>query len=191
MLEVFVPQLESGDEVFIIGDGPTPAARRMVESVSCPRIIYDEMGPYWNWGNPQRNWAMDRAKGEFLVFLDDDDDPHPRGLQFIKQGAARNPDRVHMFRVHCPFGFLPYGGKVIPCHVSGQCIIPPNDKKKLGRWSGKYSADMDFITGTLAHYPPDSIMFHDEVICHVEVAGPGLLGHEIADCPPLLEERTP
>ncbi len=32
-------------------------------------------------------------------------------------------------------------------------FVPPNKPERLGRWSGRYAADYDFITSTLAKYP--------------------------------------
>lgn len=174
-----LPQLGFGDEVIVIGDGPTPAAREIVRKAACPIIKYLEHGPIWNYGNPQRNLGMERATRRFLMFIDDDDDPIPDGIATVRTLIARSPDRPHIFRISVPWGFIPKTRKVSFANVSGQGFIPPNVKGRLGKWSGRYEGDYDFISGTVAFYGPDAVVWHEEVICHVVPAGRGKIGHDI------------
>lgn len=179
VMGILVPQLSSGDEVFVIGDGPTPSARAMMEFFVHPGIHYEEMGPIWNWGNPQRNWGMERAKKDFLVFLDDDDEPVPGGLNLVRKLIAPDPSKPHVFRVSLPWGTIPTRKEIVTDNLSGQCVIFPNDPERLGRWTGRYAADFDFIKSTLAHYKPGEIVWHDEIVCTVKPAGRGTIGREI------------
>ena len=178
MLSIVVPQLVKGDEVLVVGDGPTPAARKIVESFKSSFIKYEEHGPIWNYGNPQRNLAMSKATGQFLMFVDDDD-PVPGNVGIVKKAVAAIPDRPHMFKISIPGrGLFPNVRKVACGIVSGQGFVPPNIKRLLGKWSGRYVADFDFISSTAALYGEGAIIWHDDIICEVKPAGRGTIGKE-------------
>lgn len=181
VLEILLPQFGPGDESLIIGDGPQPEAKKIIEKHSSPYITYWEYGPIRNFGNPQRNQALDRAKGQFIVFVDDDDTPEPNCVAMIKNAVAQTPQKPHMFRMHFIQGtILPRGNVFQYGNVSGQMFVAPNIKGKVGRWSGRYGADFDFMMTTLAHHPPNSIVWRPEITCRIGFAGPrGAGGREI------------
>src|SRR5207245_1561408 len=66
-------EIGSRDEVLIVGDGPQPLARALAGGLD-RRFRYFEHGPTGHKGNEQRQLAISKATGNFLVFIDDDDD---------------------------------------------------------------------------------------------------------------------
>lgn len=171
MLDSLLPQLTPDDEVLVIGDGPRPRAGEICASYGNLVIKYWEIPLIMNFGNPQRNEAIRIAKCSHIHFLDDDDRSMDGAVATIKKAASLFPGRPLMFR-------MPYTNTVIwrnpvvqVANVSGQMFVAPNDKGRLGKWSGKYGADYDFITSTCALYPPDSVVWRDELVAHQGLAG--------------------
>lgn len=166
MLDLLLPQLEPGDECLIIGDGPQPNAKAIVDCLANPAVVYFEHGPIWNYGNPQRNLAIARAKGKFLHFVDDDDRPIPGGIALMKNAIARVPDKPHMFKMHHKDRILWGNTAIAMGNISGQMFVPPNTPDRLGRWSGNYAADFDFIRSTLSTYPEgqSAVVWESDVI---------------------------
>jgi glycosyltransferase involved in cell wall biosynthesis len=167
MLNRLKPQLEEGDEVFVIGDGPQPSDKATVEEIGHPAVRYSEIPLTRNYGNPQRNLAIEQANGDYLFFIDDDDLPSPHALSVIRKAAKEVPGRPFMFKMMHKTMELWREPLVKIGQVSGQMFVAPNVKERLGRWSGRYEADFDFITGTLALYPDktSAIVWRNENIC--------------------------
>jgi glycosyltransferase involved in cell wall biosynthesis len=174
MLSGLLPQLESTDEVFVIGDGDQPKAREIVKELASPLIQYWEIPLIRNFGNPQRNEAIKVAKGDYLCFVDDDDRVHPNYASVIKDLAGKNPGRPLMVRMKAFCGILWRDKNPSFGNMSGQMFVPPNVPDRLGKWSGKYEADFDFIWSTLNKYPDRerSIVWGEEVIVSQGWAGP-------------------
>lgn len=172
MLKGLLPQLTEGDEILIIGDGPQPNALKIVDEFKNPIIRYWEIPLIRNYGNPQRNIALKEAKADYVMFVDDDDEVNPDSIRKVKKVARKYPGLPMMFKMYhrkTPLWRTP----VISCgNVSGQMFIVPNVKEKLGRWSGNYHADFDFMTSTVALYPPNSVLWRHEFITKQGWAGP-------------------
>ncbi len=179
MLDGLLPQLEAGDEVLIIGDGPQPNAKTIVDSLASPFIQYWETEPIRNYGNPQRNEAIARSKGDYLMFVDDDDTVDSHAVCTVRKAAKEFPGIPLMFKMlhngHIILWDVP---QVAYGHVSGQMFVTPNVKGKVGTWSGKYGADFDFMTSTLALYPEGTaaVKFLEDVITIQGYAGPNGAG---------------
>ena len=179
MLEGLLPQLADGDEVLIIGDGPQPNAKLIVEGLASPFIQYWESPLIRNYGNPQRNEAITKAKGDYLMFVDDDDTVDSQAIRTVKKAAKEFPDIPLMFKMlHNGHAILWDIPQVAYGHVSGQMFVTPNVKGKIGTWSGKYGADFDFMTSTLALYPEGAaaVKFLEDVITIQGYAGPNGAG---------------
>jgi glycosyltransferase involved in cell wall biosynthesis len=75
-IDSVVPQLQDGDEIFVHINN------------DCP------------WGHASRNLMMDVARGDYLLFLDDDDAFVPDALQKVRSAVAGAPDvPIHMFKM--------------------------------------------------------------------------------------------
>lgn len=185
MLQALLPQFGPGDEVLVVGDGPQPRAREIVASFPKTRpagpIFYLEQGPIRNYGNPQRNMAATLAVGNYLVFIDDDDVPLPNCLDAIRRAASEVPGRPFMFRMYHGQMVLWKDMAVRGGNVSGQMFVPPNLPGRVGRWSGRYAADFDFINSTLALYPGGhaDLVWRKEILVRQGWAGPTAEAREL------------
>jgi len=175
ILKVLVPQLTPGDEIQVIGDGPMPTSKKISESMGSPLVKYDEQGPFWKWGNPQRNIGIDRAVGQYLWFIDDDDDPFPNSITLIKAIVAQKMGHMHLFHVSYSGAPLPKmtDSRIYCGNVTGQCFVTPNTKGRLGKWTDNYEGDLSFITETISLFPrkDKDLVWHNEIICSVFPAG--------------------
>lgn len=158
------------DEVLVIGDGPQPAARRIVACfVSRLRITYLETAPSRCSGNAQRNHAFDLAKGSHLIAIDDDDAYRPGAFSIVRAAAEANPGRFLIFRMEShtprhPWGTLwNYKGASLG-NVGTPMMVAPNVLEKLGRWGDRYCGDFDFLESTLAHYPEGPVWLEDVIV---------------------------
>ncbi len=136
------PQLHPGDEVVVVADATG------------------------DWGATPRTSAMNRAAGDYLVFLDDDDVLVPDALESVRRAVAENPNRPHLFRMkRGPQGDLLPGPREIGTgNVSSQMFVCPNDPARFGTWTTRYEGDHDFIRGTIANYPEGALVWRDEVL---------------------------
>jgi glycosyltransferase involved in cell wall biosynthesis len=149
MLQRVLVQLQDGDEVLVIGDGPQPNAKKIVDEFKHALVRYWESESIRNYGNPQRNTAVEEAKGDYLLFVDDDDLPSPHALSVIRNVAKQFPEKPLMFKMmHCGWELWKHP-KVEQGNISGQMFVTPNVKGKVGKWSGRYEADFDFVSSTL------------------------------------------
>lgn len=116
------------------------------------------------WGNDQRNNAMLRARGDYLAFIDDDDEyvlGHRRAMQ---QAIDDNPYCLNLFKMQYPNGDKLWAvPKVIPGNIGSPMILVPNKPKQLYRWKdGRNMADFIFVD----HWLGD-IVWRDEVIAYL------------------------
>src|SRR5687767_10019318 len=78
-------------EVLVIGDGKQPQAKALVKELrtEVPYQLYYLKGPHTeNWGNEQRNMGIEKAQGNHLLFIDDDDIYIPDALKIINRAIA-------------------------------------------------------------------------------------------------------
>jgi glycosyltransferase involved in cell wall biosynthesis len=178
MLQGLLPQLTSGDEALVIGDGDQPNAKKIVQEISSSLVRYWEMPLTRNFGNPQRNEAMAQAKGDYLCFVDDDDQTLAEYVETIKRRAEESPGRPLMVKMKAFCGILWRDKQPSYGNMSGQMFIAPNVKGRLGQWSGKYAADFDFIWSTLEKYDKRErvLSWCDDIIITQGWAGPGGAG---------------
>lgn len=135
-MESVMPQLEPEDELLVVGDGATPAARIMTSQVSgrFPEnvLLYLELPDCASdRGATPRDFAIKRARGDYLFFVDDDDICLPEAVKSIRKVLDDRPT-LHMFGWMGNPTFL--GGM-----TSGQQLVVPRNKCPL--WS-------DFVTYT-------------------------------------------
>ncbi len=176
-LDSVLPQLVPGDELLVVGDGPQPAGRTLLASLDdfpSPNVRYFEHGPTGFYGNAQRNFAQERAAGDLLMFLDDDDDLCPGALASVRGAAQEHPGRPLMFRLRCDDPpFVIWDRPILKAgNISGGAFVAPNDPARLGRWPTPKTrrrgcSDVTFIEDTLALHPPGALVWRTELIYHV------------------------
>jgi glycosyltransferase involved in cell wall biosynthesis len=169
-----VHQLRDGDQWIVVGDGPQPAARKIVESFGDSRILYRESPGTKCWGNCERDLAMSLATGDRLLFLDDDDEFLPTTLAVARRAHVLDPLHPFIFRMT----LLEHNSTLwaVPVLRSGNIgtpmICPLNDKAKLPIWQHHsrhgYGSDFSWIRAccSLQGTP----VFAADVVCHVHHA---------------------
>ena len=164
-LASIAPQLRDGDEHLVIGDGEQPAAAAICRefAVSC------HAGPVsGSYGTAQRDYGASIARGDWLLFCDDDDTYTPDALDNVRRAIADNPDTPHIFRMQRPrwADTLWAVPAVFEGNVGTPMIVTPRyDDMPL--WVddlSSYTADHRFIKRiTDAH----GVVWREEVICIV------------------------
>jgi len=170
-------QLSDHDEVLVVGDGRQPSAERAVARLDDPRFRYFEHGPTGFLGNAQRNFAADRATGQVLVFLDDDDVLAATALADVRRAWDETPGRPMMFRIqfHDPPVLKWREPTLADENISGGSFVIPNLSERMARWPeppelGDDFADRKFILDTLKLWPADALVWREEILYHVPKA---------------------
>lgn len=152
------------DELIIVSDGPSVAAREQVAKIDDPRIRYMETIPTRKWGCHQYDIGSMFALSNFLMFSTDDDIIPSTAFEDVRKGVDGKP-WPHVFSLH----HLPIGrvlrNSIAQCEVGAQQIVVPNIPSKLAKWSDNVSDTNDhaYLMATLAIWKrlPE---FHDEII---------------------------
>lgn len=156
------------DEIIVVGDGQQLIARGIM-SIPDWRFHYFEHGPTNHSGNEQRDFGMDRATGDFLWFVDDDDTIAPDALKVIHTAIAQDPNLPHMFCMQIGNDIFSSAGAA----QGGPQLIVPNIKEKLGRWSGEtYAMDQHFKKVVESNYA--GWIDHPEIIYQGAKYGRGI-----------------
>ncbi len=161
-------ELLPGDEVLLLGDGEQQVARSLFEQFDLPGRYASVPGPSRDWGSTPRNRGMLLARGDWLLFLDDDDAYAPGALTAVRSALAESPGRPHLFRMHLvPEDVTLWERReVAPGNVGTPMFVLPSAGPR-GQWGRSYLGDHDFIASTLALWPAGALVWREEVIAHV------------------------
>lgn len=140
-------QPEAGQvEVIVVGDshsGPLPDVRRMVFQRG-PRYRYSEHdGGEHIVGQPQRQYGMAQARAPFIAFTADDNvftfDAFASILRAIDALTAPSP---LFFKVRTwQAGIVWRDPNLHHGNIDADCLVVPNEPKKLGTWQPVYHGD--------------------------------------------------
>lgn len=166
-------------EVLVIGDGKQPVAKAIVKELKneVPYQLHYLKGPHTqNWGNEQRNLGIEKAQGDHLLFIDDDDIYTPDAFKVISRAISAHPNSPIIFRMLDHHGnryILWRKRKLALGNIGTPMICLPNDVNKLGKWPDgvkEYAGDAHFISSTLSRWPKKSIVWLEDciVICRPE-----------------------
>lgn len=141
-------------EVLVVGDGPRPAARAQFEAEAAAHQswVYLEHGPEPGWGHSQRMAGLSRARGRYVMFINDDDGYAPGALAAIRTAMDEHPGRIVIFKMD-RIGILYWRrAELRQGDVSVQMYLVPNVPGKLGSMTSpiRYESDYDFVVQTVA-----------------------------------------
>lgn len=159
-------QLLLGDEVLIVGDTFEGVPDVAVLPPQSRYIAYD--AGHHCWGHCQINYGITRAKGDYLIFIDDDDCFPDGALDTIRTAIADQPEpRPLMFKFYSRRHgrTLPPGHYVQESAIGGHAMVVPNIPERLGQWSCRYAGDYDWIVSTLALWPSGPAWYDDVIAC--------------------------
>jgi glycosyltransferase involved in cell wall biosynthesis len=154
-------------EVIVVGDGPRPAARAQFEREAAghPNWVYLEHGPQPGWGHAQRMAGLERARGQYVMFINDDDGYAPEALATLRSAMEEHPGRIVVFKMD-RIGILYWRRQELrQGDVSVQMYLVPNVAGKLGSMTSpiRYESDFDFIVQTVELQGTEPL-WHDEII---------------------------
>lgn len=165
-LQSIANQAEPGDEVLVVGDthGRIPDhIPPMVESFGFRYLTLDA-GRY-AWGHPQINYGMAEARGDYLVFIDDDDIFTPAAFRAIRSNITELGPYMFRFMITQHENRILWQESVLKeSLVGGHMFVVPNIKDKLGQWTDRYAGDFDFIRETADLWGEDRIAWRTELI---------------------------
>lgn len=166
--------------IIVASRGERPSLARTLESISTQMLPGDELlvGVDENslCGYRTRQELMHRARGEALLFMDDDDVYTPGAFEIIRRALYDAPDDIHLFRmdttcwVDSIYDHVWHTrGDFVVGNVASQIACTPRHLW-LGSWGSRYEGDWDFLSSTAALNPDSRIVWHDDVICLVRPA---------------------
>lgn len=172
LASVYTQRLIPGDEILVCPDGPGPLAVVRELRLTHPCQVLDLGGPYGDPGHSLRNRAMPRARADWLVFLDDDDEFTPGAFEVIRRELTR--EVPYQFRMAYPDGRVLWTEPVLRLgNVSTIMTVVPR-RGPLGTWRerGK-EGDYHFLRQTVELYS-NEIEWRKQVITLVRPprAGP-------------------
>lgn len=90
----------------------------------------------WDFGNSMRNKGMEKATGDYLAFMDDDDAYYPGHREKMDKAAKENPGKPMLFKVRFANNDrVVWDDEVFRSgNMSTLGIFVPNQKDKLPQW---------------------------------------------------------
>lgn len=168
-------QLLPGDEWLIVIDAhemTTEAVHAVARRIgaACPgcRALSFDAGRH-SFGHDQLNDGIEEARGDWLVFQDDDDVFTPGALDRIREAIASLPvPGPLLFRFEAYFGNRPIvwqrRGVIAPGTIGGHCLVVPNDPQRLGEFGPEHAGDFAFVRRTLDRWAPLEPVWVDAII---------------------------
>lgn len=163
-------QLGPEDRVMLISDGYHSRVDD-VHKIYAQRLPIDLCvidGPNNDWGHTPRNLMMPHVRTTHIHHMDDDDIyASPSSLSVMRSHIEQNPGVPHIYRVQ-----FADDGKVI-WHTEGQItfgnvttisFVHPHLKGQYAYWPPRVGGDFEFWRDTQTHYPPNSLIWHPEVL---------------------------
>ena len=158
-------QVQEGDEVIVVGDGDQPTAAKAFCGSGLPGWYLWTRHASNDWGSSQRNYGMERARGDYLLFIDDDDVFLPGALSAFCAVLIKQPDHIPVFRMQTPDGRLIWDKTTLTVGNVGTAIFAvPNQRQQLPSWGTRYEADFDFLEACSKLWPID---WHEEIVCWI------------------------
>lgn len=171
LLSVRLQDWWPGDQIILVGDGPQPIAGAMWAQLELPgEFVEVPRTDPPDWGHTPRNRIRAKAKGEYLVALDDDDEFTPDAIKTVRAALVENPGVPHLFKMNTPDNGDVWKAKQITVgNVGTPMFVTPNVYEKLGCYTSRYGGDHDFIKSTVERF--GAVVWRDEVICRVRPQG--------------------
>lgn len=156
LASIRVGGIEPTDEVLVVGDGPQPKAERICRDFHSEKmpVTYLEGPTHHCYGMAQRNYGIDAASKDTLLFMDDDDEYGFDALREVHKLVASLPKLLVIGKMmHRTVGVIWKEPKIRLANVGTQMFVVPNFKTYLGRWTDKYEGDYEFIRETAKKWP--------------------------------------
>jgi hypothetical protein len=159
----------------IVASSGRPTLARTLESARSQMHDGDEILVSVNqdcpWGHRARNQLMTAARGDAVMFIDDDDCYRPDALHCVRSWLAVEPGRMHMFRMRYANGFELWTDRELRLgNVSTQMVVVPGFRRAgfpYAPWQPRYEGDWDFIRTAALPGNLGEPVWHEDVIALV------------------------
>jgi glycosyltransferase involved in cell wall biosynthesis len=164
-------QMHVDDEIIVVADGHLDDVSDFFKDTLSPNIRYFEHGPTRQWGAAQYDYGIFQARGDWAMFLPDDD-YMPAGAMDAVRTGVEGALGVHVFACLMEH----WGNRVLArsknvCEVTAnQIVLRLQDAKQstFPRWADRADVqvfDFEFLKAVLAWYRVDEPHYHDDIIC--------------------------
>ena len=165
-----------GDEHIVVRDAARDAADLDLYKnlpVNEYTKYFEAYVPFSSFGNAQRDLAIHMAAGDCIVFLDDDDLPHPDAYKVIHE-LEPDPNVTHVFKMYREYDRLTFEGGVHKIGGFGGPMLVAPRRPDLPKWYNSNNYISDFLWGTaLKNLPGMRFENHEEFICIVPTPSTG------------------
>jgi hypothetical protein len=130
-------------------------------------IVVKHNPPSGNWGNAERQEGMEKAKCDWLAFIDDDD-VYCLGHREIMDMAIKESNGFPiLFKMQYPSGRILWDEKKVKNgNIGAPMILVPNIPDMITPWDQIHSwADFQFVNHLYWH--AKDYVWRDEVICQL------------------------
>lgn len=173
-LDSITPQRAADDEVIVVFDGKeSEEVNRLAESHSC--LLANTGKRSYDAGSTPRNFGIDKARGDWLLFMDDDDIFTENALTIIRKVIViPQQPTPHIFRMRCQNGIILWREPRLEyANVGTPMFVVPRLNGNETRWRSGDSGsgnDFAFIIETLSLRKQTPI-WSEEIICLVRPNG--------------------
>lgn len=152
------------DELLVVADGPSQAARLMMAELYDPRTRYLETVVTHHIGTEQLDLGSEVATGDWLMFLPDDDLLPKDAVEIVKKAVEGRPG-VHVFACNMIHWGVVLKYSMVYSSVTGNQIVVPRLPFRA-KWADNpnYGADHTYLMNALKLWGQDEPIYHDEVI---------------------------
>lgn len=177
-LNAIAPQLKHGDEVVVVGDthsGDLPMVEHLVHEFG-PQYRYMAVDAgHHCYGHCPLDAGIATAEGDYIHCSDDDDIHTEDALKNFRKFASAVPKPLpFLFRFKSYVGpiFWVRAGLFARNWIGGHCLLMPNVKGKLGKFTCEYNGDFDYVESAVNHYGgPQNAVWREELVA---IARPNL-----------------
>lgn len=143
-------QLGRYDEHIVIGDGPQPWARQLCSTYKRTRYLQTD-NVTAHWGNEQRDLGIASAKGDYVMFCDDDDVLTEDALKLAKTAIAEAEGALFIFQMQlygynwCGPGHVLWRDQQIRDGNVGTLMLVAPKLADMPAWGVNYNADLAWV----------------------------------------------
>lgn len=156
-------------EVIVCSDGYSEDDECCVLNMNDNRFFYQfiKKEDFQNWGHSQRNAMISKCKGNYTIWLDDDNTIEPDYLSFANNEIHNQDYGMLIFKIkHNLSGIIPKNNEVRYEDIDTLNAMIRTDIANKIKWGLSYTADFNFIKETEGYCLQNNfkIGFFDKII---------------------------